>query len=236
MDTFAHSSSRVVAHEGENIRISFYRKTFLHLAGSIVIFAALSAAILTTPLGALIAGLFFGGTIQSLIFFGLYVGVSYLAQSWARNSASKAIQYAGLGLYIIIEALIFAPLLLGAQAIAGLSLIGYAGVLTLTLAAGLIVLTMINQIDFSFLNGFLFIGGIVVFGAIIGSIIFGYTLGVWFSAAMIGFAAFAILRDASAVQRNYRSDQYVAASLSLFASIALLFYYILRFMMSFSRD
>jgi hypothetical protein len=46
-----------------------------------------------------------------------------------------------------------------------------------------------------------------------------------------------ILYDTSNVLHHYRTDQHVAASLALFASVALLFWYVLRIVMAFtSRD
>jgi FtsH-binding integral membrane protein len=58
---------------------------------------------------------------------------------------------------------------------------------------------------------------------------------VWFSAAMIVLACGYILYDTSNVLHHYRTDQYVAAAVALFASVALLFWYVLRIMMAFSR-
>jgi FtsH-binding integral membrane protein len=41
--------------------------------------------------------------------------------------------------------------------------------------------------------------------------------------------------DTSNVLHHYRTDQYVAASLALFASVAMLFFYVLRLVMAFSN-
>ncbi len=49
---------------------------------------------------------------------------------------------------------------------------------------------------------------------------------------MIGLAGAAILYDTSKVLRDYPEDRYVAASLQLFASVALMFWYVLRLFMS----
>ena len=75
------------------------------------------------------------------------------------------------------------------------------------------------------------IGGFVALGVIVASILFGFQLGILFSGLMVVFASVAILYTTSAVMRDYRTDQYVAASLSLFAAVALLFWYILRIFM-----
>ena len=49
---------------------------------------------------------------------------------------------------------------------------------------------------------------------------------------MIGLAGAAILYDTSNVIHHYREDRYVAAALQLFASVALMFWYVLRLFMS----
>ena len=89
-----------------------------------------------------------------------------------------------------------------------------------------------TRADFSFLRSVLVIGGFVALGVIVASIFFGFELGILFSGIMVVFASAAILYNTSAVLRDYRPDQYVAAALSLFASIALLFWYILRIFLS----
>jgi FtsH-binding integral membrane protein len=51
---------------------------------------------------------------------------------------------------------------------------------------------------------------------------------------MVAFASAAILYDTSKIMRHYSTQHYVAASLELFASVALLFWYVLQVMMSLS--
>ena len=70
---------------------------------------------------------------------------------------------------------------------------------------------------------------------IIAGAIFGFNLGTSFSVAMVGFAGAAILYDTSSVLRDFPTDRYVAASLQLFSSVALMFWYVLRIFIS-SRD
>jgi hypothetical protein len=66
-------------------------------------------------------------------------------------------------------------------------------------------------------------------------IIFGFELGTYFSVAMVALAGGAILYDTSNVLRRYPEDRYVAAALALFASVALMFWYVLRLFMA-GRD
>ncbi len=62
-------------------------------------------------------------------------------------------------------------------------------------------------------------------------LVFGFQLGTWFSVAMIGFAGAAVLYDTSNIIHVYPEDRYVAAAMQLFASIALMFWYVLRLLM-----
>jgi len=52
------------------------------------------------------------------------------------------------------------------------------------------------------------------------------------SAGSAGFAGAAVLYDTSNIMHHYPSDRYVAAAMALFASIALMFWYVLRLFMS----
>ena len=107
-----------------------------------------------------------------------------------------------------------------------------AALTTLVLFGGLTGIVFITRKDFSFLKGIL---GVAMLGAvalIICSAIFGFSLGVLFSAAMVVLAGGYVLYYTSNVLHHYRTDQHVAASLALFASIALLFWYVLQIFMS----
>ena len=99
-------------------------------------------------------------------------------------------------------------------------------------SVGLIAVAMITRKDFSFLRGILVWGGILALVAIASSLLFGWNLGTWFSLGMIGFAGAAVLYDTSNIMHHYPADKYVAAAMGLFASIALMFWYVLQFFMS----
>jgi FtsH-binding integral membrane protein len=100
--------------------------------------------------------------------------------------------------------------------------------------AGLTAVAFITRKDFSFLRGLLFWGGLVAVGEIVVAVLFPsqLELGTWFSIAMIAFAGAAVLYETSNVLHHYPADRHVAAALSLFASIALMFWYVLRLFMS----
>jgi len=63
-------------------------------------------------------------------------------------------------------------------------------------------------------------------------VLIGFNLGTYFSMAMIGFAGASILYDTSKILKTYPEDRYIAAALELFASIALMLWYVLRFFLS----
>ena len=106
-----------------------------------------------------------------------------------------------------------------------------AGVVALGLFLGLTAVVFLTRKDFSFLGPILMIGGFVALGFIASSILFGFSLGSIFAFVMVAFAGGAILYDTSNILHRYNTNQHVAASLALFASVALLFWYILQIFM-----
>ncbi len=210
-------------------RASFIRKAYAHLAIAIGAFAVLVGILVNTPTAEAVAIRMTGG-YSWLVVLVAFMGVSWLAQSMARSDTSKALQYAGLLLFIVAESIIFLPLLYVATYYSGggYETIAKAGVVTLGLFLGLSSVVLVTRKDFSFLGPILGIGFFVALGFIVSGIVFGFSLGNVFAFAMVAFAGGAILYETSNMLHHYRTDQHVAASLGLFASVALLFWYILQ--------
>lgn len=213
-------------------RATFIRQTYLHLGGAVMAFVALEAVLLNLPgIDDMVPSLM---TSQWgwMIVLGAFIGVSYIATSWANSGTSVGMQYAGLGLYVVAEALIFVPLLWMAENFGGPDVIPMAGLLTVVVFAGLTAIVFVTRADFSFLRTGLMVAGFVAMGLILCGIIFGFQLGLIFVGAMIALAAGYILYHTSNILHHYRIGQHVAASLALFASVALMFYYMLILVMS----
>jgi FtsH-binding integral membrane protein len=217
-------------------RAKFIERTYIHLAGAIAAFVALEAVFLRLPFAdSLTMWALGGGRFNWLLILGAFMLVGKVASSFAHGSGSKGAQYFGLGLYVLAEAVIFIPLLRLAQVFGGPDTIWTAGVTTLAVFAGLTGFVLYTKRDFSFMRGILAVASIGVLLLILGSVIFGFTLGLGFVIGMVVLAAGFILYDTSNVLRHFREDQYVGASLELFASVALMFWYILQLFMS-SRE
>jgi len=227
MENFTSTYGNSAADAAPQERALFIRKTYLHLAGAILAFVGLEAFLFSSGIAQTIATAMAG--FSWFIVLALFMGVSFLANWWANSSTSKPTQYLGLALYVVAEAVIFIPLLYIATYYTGggVTTIIKAGIVTLGLLAGLTAVVFITRKDFSFLGPILTIGGFIALGFIAASLIFGFSLGGLFAFVMVGFAATAILFSTSNVLHQYQPTQYVAASLSLFASVALLFWYIL---------
>jgi FtsH-binding integral membrane protein len=217
-------------------RTTFITKTYLHLAGAIAVFVGLETAILTTGLGDTIFGALRSMVGQSpfgvLIFILAFLGASTLASVWAQSAVSPALQYAGLGLYIVVQAIFFAPILMIANS-RDPNIISSAATTTLVLFGGLTLTVFVTRKDFSFLRSFLVFGSLAAVGFLLFAVFVPHvTIGPLFFYALIALACGYILYDTSNVLHHYRIGQHVAASLALFASVATLFYYILRLYMS----
>lgn len=230
MDNFTTTFENSVAQAAPIERAAFIRKTYILLAAAIFAFIAVEALLFASGAAQMIASLIFtGGSIGWLAVLGGFMLISWLSNRWAVSEASTAVQYAGLGVFVIAEAIIFVPLLyVAAYASGDPTVIIKAGIGSLGLFAGLTLTVFVTRTDFSWLTPILGIGGFAALGFIIGSALFGFTLGNVFAFIMVAFAGTAILYNTSQVLQRFNTKQHVAAALTLFASVALLFWYILR--------
>ncbi len=213
-----------VAQQDVNVRSRFIMQTYNHLFGAIALFTGIEIVLFQTGAAERIAQVLLG--VNWLFVLGGFMVVGWLATRTAANSMSLGAQYAALIAFVAAEAIIFIPLLYIANSYAPGAIQSAAGT-TILGVAGLTAVAFYTRKDFSFLRGILMWSFVVALVLIVASVVFGFQLGTWFSVAMIGFAGAAVLYDTSNVLHRYEEDRYVAASLQLFASIAMMFYYVL---------
>ena len=220
----------VVANHDEVARGQFIRKTYGHVAGALVAFVAIEGLLLSTSFAVDLATAMIGNWWAVLL---LFFGATWLSEKLANSSTSLGNQYLGLGLYVLAEAVIFVPLLLMAQGYANSgSLLLQAFTVTTGLFAGLSLVVLTTKKDFNFLGNILAIGGMIAVGTIVAGMIFGFDLGLFFSAFMVVLVSGTILYQTSNMLYRYHTSQYVAASLGLFASFMTLLWYIIQIFLS----
>ena len=227
-------TSTPVEFLGVDRRATFISRTYNHLFAAIIGFIAVEMFLFTSGLAEPIARTMLGGSWMLVLM--LFMGLSWLATRTATQSKSLKNQYLALSGFVVGEAIIFVPLLYIAQSYAGGGVIESAAVVTLMGSAALTAIVFWTRKDFSFLGAILRWVGILAVVAIFAALLFGFQLGTWFSVAMIGIAGADILYATSNVLHHYPEDRYVAAALTLFASIALMFWYVLQLFMGSSRD
>lgn len=231
-DAYAAPSALPVSHIGADARGRFIAKTYAHLLAAVFAFVALEALFYVTGIMSTLAVAL--SSVPWMLVLGAFMVSGWLASRMAESASSSAVQYLGLALMVVAYAVIFTlPLAIGAQ-IPGL--IQNAALVTLAAFSGLTWFVFITRKDFAWMRALLVwigIGALVMIGA---GLLFGFELGLFFSVGMVIFAGASILYDTSNVLHHYPEDRYVAASLQLFASVALMFWYILRLFMSFSDD
>ena len=229
MNTVSASPTLSVATLGLEARATFIARTYGHLLAAMLLFTAIEAALFTTGLAAPIAQALLG--VNWLLVLGGFMVVGWLASRTAHRTASLPAQYLALGGFVAAEAIVFVPLLYIADFYAP-GAIESAAVVTLLGFAGLTAVVFFTRKDFSFLGSLLRWGFIVALVLIAAGVLFGFELGTFFSVAMVALAGGAILYDTSNVLHHYPEDRYVAASLELFASVALMFWYVLSLFIS----
>lgn len=227
--SYGLSREAPVASLSVGARAAFIMRTYLHLLGAILGFVVVELILFRTGLAYSIASAML--SVSWLLVLGGFIIVGWLASRAAFNARSAPAQYAALGAFVLAEALIFVPLLVIADYYAP-GAIESAAVVTLLGFAGLTGVVFVTRKDFSFLGGVLRWGFIVALVLIVSAVLFGFELGTFFSVGMIALAGGAILYDTSNVLNHFPEDRYVGAALELFASVALLFWYVLSLFIS----
>jgi FtsH-binding integral membrane protein len=218
-----------VAAAGVEARSAFITRTYNHLFGAIVLFTLIEIFLFKSGLAEPMARAMLG--VNWLLVLGGFVVVSWLASRFAHTSSSLATQYLALVGFVAAEAIIFVPLLFVANHYAP-GAISSAALVTLVGFAALTAIAFMTRKDFSFLGGLLRWAGVLALVAIVAGVLFGFELGTWFSVAMVGLAGAAILYDTSNIIHHFPQERYVSAALQLFASVALMFWYVLRIFLS----
>jgi FtsH-binding integral membrane protein len=222
-------SNMIASEASVEARSKFIERTYMHLAGAIALFVVLSAGFQMMPN---VGELSLSMVNNWWMVLGGFILVSWIADWWARGDHSPVMQYAGLLLYTVIEAVIFVPMLYIASIQIGTEGIMTAGGVTLAMFAGLTAYVFVTKKDFSAWRGILMTLSFGALGLIGASMVFGFTLGIAFSIGMVVLAAGYILYYTGNVLHHYRVNQHVAAALALFSAVALLFWYILRIFLS----
>jgi FtsH-binding integral membrane protein len=247
-----------VATVGVSDRITFLRKTYAHLGVALIAFAAITGGMMRfAPTASLkYSSWALDGRWNWLLVMGAFMLVGRLAERLAMSETSRGLQYVGLGIAAVAQAIFLQPLLwilmirfggpevraeilrTGAPIMSGVaaSILMQAIVITLTIFSGLTLVVFLTKKDFSFLRGILTICSFAALGVIIASLAFGFSLGALFCGAMILLMAGYILFQTSVIMKAFPPTAYVAAALMLFSTIATLFWYVLQLLMSLRRD
>ncbi len=223
-----------VADAPADERAQFIRRTYIHLAGAIFAFTALEVVWFMTGVAAWFASMVFSLPFSWIAVMVCFMGVSWIADKWAASDASSGMQYLGYAVNILAQSIVFIPLLYIAVNFSAPNTLPLAAGFTFLLFLGLTAAAFITRKDFSFLGPALCVGSFIALGVIVVSILFGFSLGLLFSSIMVAFAGAAILYTTSNIIHQYQPHQHVAASVALFAAVALLFWYVLRILIALS--
>lgn len=232
MEETFNNNSTLLTEVTDEKRVAFYKKTYAHVAGGVLLFILFEYLLLQSDTIVNFALSMTQG-YKWLLLLGGFMLITNYAESTALKTTDKNLQYLAYAGYIFAEAFIFIPLIYIAISYAGnFDLIQQAAIVTLTLFAGLSAVVFITKKDFSFLRAGLTIGFFIALGLIVAGILFGFNLGLWFSVGMCVLAAGSILYQTSNLVNKFGVEDYIPAALGLFASLMLLFWYVLQIFLS----
>ncbi|MEE9406830.1 MAG: Bax inhibitor-1 family protein [Polaribacter sp.] len=216
----------------DQVRVEFYKKTYAHVGGGVLLFMLFEYLLLQSDT---IVNFMMSMTQgwRWLVMLGGFMLATNYAESTILKTSDKNIQYMAYALYVFAQAIIFVPLLyIAIYYTESADLVQQAAIVTLALFVGISAVVFVTKKDFSFLKTGLTIGFFIAIGLIVAGSLFGFNLGLWFSVAMCLLAGGSILYQTSNLVNKYGTEDYIPASLGLFASLMLLFWYVLSIFMS----
>ena len=229
------SSGAVVSQIPEDARAGFIRRTYAHVAMAVAATGFFVAFLIVSGAAPFILSFLTGGMINLLIFMALFIGAGIAADRIAHSESSVTLHYAALFGYAFVEAVVVTPAVYLA-ALYKPAAIWDALLATSALVAGLSWIAFTTKKDFSFMGPFLGIGMMIALAVIVAGVIFGFNIGLFGIGVIILLAAGCVLYNTSNIIHHYQEHQHVAAALGLYASIALLFRFILQFFLSMGEE
>lgn len=211
-------------------RSAFLVKVYQHLLAAVIAFVLFETLLFSTGLAKVLYDFIAGSGPMWLLILGGFMVVNWMATTAAHDLWNPARQYAGLFGLAAAEAVIFAPFLYYVFNVegGGSVTVASAAVVTAFGFGGLSLVGLVTRRDLSFIRPMLLWGGVMAIVLILAAVLFGLELGVWFSLAMIALAGGSILYQTQTILRQYPEEAYVGAAVQLFASVMLLFWYVLR--------
>ncbi|MGF1600359.1 MAG: Bax inhibitor-1 family protein [Acidimicrobiales bacterium] len=229
--SYAQPTPIPVAHADENTRAAFLVRVYQHLALAVAAFIVFETVLFITGIAEAITDfLLRSGGVAWLLILGGFTIVNMIASRSAHNLGNTSAQYGGLFALALAESVIFAPFLylVFNREGGGSATVGSAAVVTLVGFAALSLVAFTTRRDLSFLRPLVMWGSLAAIGLIVAAVLFGFELGIMFSIAMIALAGASILYQTQTILREYPEWAYVGAAVSLFASLMMMFWYILR--------
>jgi len=218
-----------VEQEGADVRADFVRKTYVHFLVGLMAFCGVVFGIMSTP--ALIEPMF---GVSPFVWMAALIGLSF-AYRWFFASANMTVHYIGFALTIVVQAAFSAPLFYIAQVIDP-SILRDAFMLTSIGFGGLTAVALVSKTDFSFLGGFLWTASFILMGAIVISMIFGGSGGLWMSAAILAVFAGWVLYDTSMIKRQLPLNGYVFGATMLFIDFVTILRQVVFILLAMSGD
>lgn len=222
----------ILSQATDQERVAFYKKTYAHVAGGVLTFIAFEYLLLQSVGIVEFALSMTQGSRWLFMLIGFMLVTTY-AESTVMKTSNKNVQYMGYALYIFAQAFIFIPLIyIAIYQVNSFEILQQAAIVTLSLFTGISAVVFITKKDFSFLRAGLAIGFFIAIGLIVAGMLFGFDLGLWFSVGMCVLAGGSILYQTSNLIHKYGTEDYIPASLGLFASLMLLFWYVIQIFLS----
>jgi FtsH-binding integral membrane protein len=243
-DTFV---AHPVAKAAPAQRAAFIRNIYLHFIGALLAFLLLAAVAVQLGVLEMLTDSVLGDLAENpsrgrrggqmrIGMLGMIVAFmsvpAWIADSWGKSALPSALHYGGLAIYLVIDVFVMTPALVALVWAGGPSALFSAALMTVFLILGALLVVLLTDKDYDLVKIIFCLAGSVMLGMLATAVLFGASLGTLLFSLMQFYAVGALVIRTSRLMDETEPQQYVGASLSLFASMPLLlpmfFVYLVR--------
>ncbi len=218
-------------------RAAFIRSIYSHLALALLAFLALEALVVQlgvldslndSGLGQMAGGARLsrrGGSMRLGLLATMIVFMAVpalIADSWGKSALSRALHYAGLAVYLVIDALVLAPMLLVLVWLGSPQVLPAVALMTVSLMLGALAVVFLTDSDYAPVTIIFCLSGSVMLGMVATAMLLGASAGMLLFGLMQFYAVGALVVRTSQLMDETEPQHYAGAALSLFASMPLL--------------
>lgn len=213
----------------KKVRAAFFRQAYLGFALLLLLWIAVECWLIQLPISRTLYHLWFDSNTGWMGVLAGFLILRFITRQVSNRGLHWSLQFLSLAACLILQSILFLPILLHGQHMTGSPFLKEASILAGSLFLGIVATAISIRRDF---NKYLALSQILLWlgaGLLACAFIWGFKEGWFILLSLTAIASFAVFHETLRILKYQDTDEVFGASLNLFASLSLLLWVSLRF-------